>query len=157
MAAWAGLGVTLPSDVPAAQQNALAFVTAYDVAFDIPTILTDPLTAMAALDQDLETDEALCTNPTGCGNGNGTTVFRLREGIERYLITDINNPAATAKAQSEVHIMWDRVATAIASYNHVPGGSNVLYMDGHVKFIKYPGEAPVNRVTANFAGALLGG
>jgi prepilin-type processing-associated H-X9-DG protein len=28
------------------------------------------------------------------------------------------------------------------NFNHVPGGGNVLYMDGHVEFIKYPGEAP---------------
>lgn len=26
------------------------------------------------------------------GNGGGTTVYRVREGVERFLITDINNP-----------------------------------------------------------------
>ena len=26
--------------------------------------------------------------------------------------------------------------------NHVPGGGNVLYLDGHVEFIKYPTIAP---------------
>ncbi|HUW61781.1 MAG TPA: DUF1559 domain-containing protein, partial [Candidatus Bathyarchaeia archaeon] len=35
------------------------------------------------------------------------TVYRLREGIERFFITDINNPAASALAQSEVWIMSD--------------------------------------------------
>ena len=78
------------------------------------------------------------------GNGGGDTVYRLREGIERFLITDINNPAASAKAQSEIYIMWDLVATAPQGYNHIPGGSNILYMDGHVEFVKYPTEAPVN-------------
>ena len=28
-------------------------------------------------------------------------------------------------------------------FNHVPGGGNVLYMDGHVRFIKYPGNFPM--------------
>ena len=82
--------------------------------------------------------------PQGLGNGNSGTVYRLREGIERFLITDINNPAASARAQSEIFIMFDTVATDVASFNHIPGGSNVLYMDGHVDFIRYPGPPPVN-------------
>lgn len=77
---------------------------------------------------------------------NGRTLRHLREGIERFLITDINNPAASAMAQSEVPIMWDHAASSgagaidVATFNHVPGGSNVLYMDGHVEFVKYPAE-----------------
>lgn len=27
---------------------------------------------------------------------------------------------------------------ATAFYNHVPGGSNVLYLDGHVEFVRFP-------------------
>ncbi|MBN2308196.1 MAG: DUF1559 domain-containing protein [Candidatus Hydrogenedentes bacterium] len=68
------------------------------------------------------------------------TVLRLREGIERFLITDINNPAATAQAQSELPVMWDVLSAAVEDFNHIPGGSNVLYMDGHVKFEKWPSE-----------------
>ena len=90
----------------------------------------------------------------GYGNGRGNTVYRLREGIERFLITDINNPAASAKAQSEIFIMFDMVAVAVQGFNHVPGGSNVLYMDGHVEFVKYPGAAPVNVGIATAIGAL---
>ena len=63
--------------------------------------------------------------------------YRLREGIERFFITDINNPAASALAQSELAIMWDVTSTDVNVFNHIPGGSNVLYMDGHVEFIKY--------------------
>jgi len=72
-------------------------------------------------------------------------IYRLREGIERFFITDINNPGASAKGQSEIAVTADIVSTVIADYNHVPGGSNVLYMDGHVKFEKYPGSFPVTR------------
>ncbi|HOQ33372.1 MAG TPA: DUF1559 domain-containing protein [Candidatus Hydrogenedens sp.] len=78
------------------------------------------------------------------GNAGTATVYRLREGIERFLITDINNPAANAQAQSSVFIMFDLVATAPEGFNHIPGGCNVLYMDGHVEFVRYPGKAPVN-------------
>ncbi len=72
------------------------------------------------------------------------TAWRLREGIERFLITDINNPAASAQAQSEISIIYDQVTTVIADFNHIPGGANVLYMDGHVDFLRYPSEHPAN-------------
>jgi len=73
--------------------------------------------------------------------------YRLREGIERFLITDINNPAATAAAQSSLPIMWDEIAGHDPShFNHVPGGCNVLYMDGHVAFLRFvPGGGHLNR------------
>ena len=93
----------------------------------------------------------------GLGSGGGSNVLRLREGIERFLISDINNPAASAQGQSEVFVMWDGVGTNIARYNHVPGGSNVLFMDGHVEFIRYPGEAPVSTAWAIAEGVLSGG
>jgi prepilin-type N-terminal cleavage/methylation domain-containing protein/prepilin-type processing-associated H-X9-DG protein len=64
-------------------------------------------------------------------------VYRFREGIERFLITDINNPAASAQAQSELAVTWDVTGTDASLFNHIPGGSNVLYMDGHVDFIRY--------------------
>ena len=79
------------------------------------------------------------------------TVYRLREGIERFFITDINNPAASALAQSEVWVMSDDMqATDPSMMNHVPGGCNALYMDGHVEFLKYPGETPSSRAWAVF-------
>ncbi len=82
-----------------------------------------------------------------------TMALRLREGIERFYITDINNPAASAKAQSEIFVVYDDINAAvdIKYFNHVPGGANVLYMDGHASFVRYPGESPVSR----YFGALL--
>lgn len=76
----------------------------------------------------------------GSGNAGGNILYRLREGIERFLITDINNPAASAQAQSEVPVIWDLIAQNPSSanqFNHVPGGMNILYMDGHVAFVRY--------------------
>ena len=76
----------------------------------------------------------------GTGNGGGDKLYRLREGIERFMITDINNPAAGAQAQSELAVMWDSISDDGAShFNHVPGGCNVLFMDGHVQFFRYGG------------------
>jgi len=83
------------------------------------------------------------------GNAGGDKLYRLKEGIERFLITDINNPAGSAVAQSTIPVAMDAVAYTpgtghIARFNHVPGGSNVLYMDGHVEFVKYaqyPGDS----------------
>ncbi|HOV33262.1 MAG TPA: DUF1559 domain-containing protein [Candidatus Hydrogenedens sp.] len=79
-------------------------------------------------------------------------VPRLRMGIERFLITDINNPGASAKASSEIPVMWDEIAVygSATTFNHVPGGGNCLYMDGHVEFLHWPSKFP-----ADTAGMLL--
>ena len=125
----------------------------------LPAYLTDPSLGPGNADKDGDLS-AWCSD---CGNGGGTTVYRLREGIERFLITDINNPAASAQAQSTLFIMFDHVAEEAAGYNHIPGGCNVLYMDGHVEFIRYVAEnpygsggstAPVNAGVANIVGIL---
>ena len=73
----------------------------------------------------------------GKGTAGSTTIYRLREGIERFLITDINDPHSSATAQSTLPIMWERPG------HHEPDGGNVLYMDGHVEFVRYPGKFPM--------------
>ncbi|MBI3119010.1 MAG: hypothetical protein HYZ00_10015, partial [Candidatus Hydrogenedentes bacterium] len=73
-------------------------------------------------------------------DGAELQIRRFREGIERFFITDINNPAASNSAQSEIAVIWDVSALDVSLFNHVPGGSNVLYMDGHVEFVKYVGN-----------------
>ncbi len=80
------------------------------------------------------------------GTADGAQVLRLREGVERFLITDINNPAQGAHAQSMIPVMWDTFGNPSTSgstagglaFNHVPGGGNTLYMDGHVAYLRYP-------------------
>jgi prepilin-type processing-associated H-X9-DG protein len=64
-------------------------------------------------------------------------IFRLREGVERFFITDINDPAASAKTQSSIPVIVERPG------HHSPDGGNVLYMDGHVEFLKYPSQYPM--------------
>jgi prepilin-type N-terminal cleavage/methylation domain-containing protein/prepilin-type processing-associated H-X9-DG protein len=110
---------------------------------------SEGLNPFADKDVDLST-----VGGAGHGNTGGDTIYRLREGIERFLITDINNPAGSAVAQSEVWIMSDAVATRASAFSHVPGGANVLYMDGHVEFVKYPGKPPVNPGVATVVGVM---
>jgi len=98
-------------------------------------------TGPAALDQDIEWDD----NGTYGGYGP-QKCYRLREGIERFMVTDIDNPSGRAVAQSELPVMWDLSAIFTnenADFNHIPGGGNVLWMDGHVTFVRYPGKFPL--------------
>ena len=111
---------------------------------------TDIMAAMIPVftnpDQDFELDHPSLGN---------LKVYRLREGIERFFITDINNPAASVKAQSDLAAMFDVMSVKVEDFNHVPGGANVLFMDGHVEFIHYPSDRfPVTEEFATLASAL---
>jgi len=77
-------------------------------------------------------------------NAQERTLYRIREGIERFLITDVNNPSGSNLGQSQIPAMWDFMSRNIDrdGFNHLPGGTNVLYMDGHVAFHRFPGEHP---------------
>jgi len=87
------------------------------------------------------------TSQTNSG-GTALSLLPIREGIERFLITDINNPAGAAKAQSEASVQFDNMNFDVndggldtEGFAHIPGGCNVLFMDGHVEFAKYPQES----------------
>ena len=75
----------------------------------------------------------------GTQAGGGDVLYRLRDGIERFLITDINDPAASSKAASDIPVMWDHVTAEIGYMPHSPGGINALFLDGHVRYQKYLG------------------
>ena len=116
------LGYALPDE-----ETALAFVKAYASLVKSGTIPTDDLKL---------------TEPVGSA-GFGK-ILRLREGIERFFITDISNPEASALMQSATPVIIER-----------PGlhdiGACVLYMDGHTEFVAYPGKFPM---TEEFIKAL---
>ncbi len=86
---------------------------------------------------------------------------RLRNGIERFVITDINSPASGYKGQTEIPVLMDTWAANVpllggtARFNHIPGGSNVLYFDGHVKFITLGSRFPVANSPPDTYGADL--
>ena len=61
--------------------------------------------------------------PEGLGSGGGSTFLRLREGLD---------------------IERDLVPVMVENPGHHEGpGGNVLYMDGHVEFVEYPGKFPM--------------
>ena len=139
------MGITIPpgTECPPQFANALLELAGKGIFTDSPPTYS---AGFEALDSDL--------NVPSEGNGGGTTIYRIREGIERFLITDINNPAASAQAQSQIVVMFDAVATNGENFNHIPGGCNVLFMDGHVEFQRYEqnGEFPVNGTVALLVG-----
>jgi prepilin-type N-terminal cleavage/methylation domain-containing protein/prepilin-type processing-associated H-X9-DG protein len=129
---------------------------------------SDPATALSSIDADLmgaflamisviAGDEIAAGDPLTVDNdvsSGSKTLYRLREGIERFFITDINNPASSAVAQSDIFVYFDKLSENVAEYNHVPGGANVLYMDGHVEFLRYPSEGPCTRAFAAAVSAV---
>lgn len=80
-------------------------------------------------------------------------VPRLREGIAKSLITDAFNAAATSESESAIWVMMDRVSTDLGTEsNHKAGGANVLYLDGHVEWIKYGAKWPADEKMAYVQG-----
>jgi prepilin-type N-terminal cleavage/methylation domain-containing protein/prepilin-type processing-associated H-X9-DG protein len=118
-----------------------------DSTFAPEDINGDTVAAFYAALQDPTKHDTDIDAGEGNGNGGGSTIYRLRQGIERFLITDINNPAASAEAASELPVMWDEIfgSERIGSFNHIPGGINCLFFDGHVEFLKYPSSFPCTR------------
>ncbi len=73
------------------------------------------------------------------GPAGGDWIYRLREGIERFLIREINNPAASIEKQSTVPVLWEMPD------HRNPEGGWVLYMDGRAEWLAYPGRFPMRR------------
>ncbi|HPO15955.1 MAG TPA: hypothetical protein PLI09_21130 [Candidatus Hydrogenedentes bacterium] len=72
---------------------------------------------------------------------NGHTVYWLREGVERFLVKDVNDPAEVAQVQSEIPVMFDNPA----AHAHVPHGINVLFLNGYIQFVRMKKEAETLR------------
>jgi prepilin-type N-terminal cleavage/methylation domain-containing protein/prepilin-type processing-associated H-X9-DG protein len=123
---------------------------------------TDPAVGFSDFDESLSGNSTYLerfSDPKVTNNDINGGYQRLREGVERFFITDINNPGSGTTGQSTLAVMWDAWGAststtgvgepgdlgnnAIDRFNHVPGGANVLYMDGHVEFIRYGSEFPV--------------
>ncbi|HOZ48476.1 MAG TPA: type II secretion system protein [Candidatus Hydrogenedentes bacterium] len=83
------------------------------------------------------------------------TYRHLKEGIERFLTVDVANPSDDAAAQSELPVLLDAwagrgVGTGPYENNHMPGGCNVLYMDGHVSFVRIGAFPVMNSETGTY-------
>jgi prepilin-type N-terminal cleavage/methylation domain-containing protein/prepilin-type processing-associated H-X9-DG protein len=112
------------------------FITDFNIEFGGGCTIGSNCSTESGFSDNIESMNAL---------GEDVTFLFLREGVERFMITDINNPAASAQAQSTTWIMNDDVSLVPGRpdlMNHIPGGGNVLYLDGHVEFVKYATESP---------------
>lgn len=91
-------------------------------------------------------------------NGLERSLFEMRQGIERFLIEDVNEPSKTNVSSTRLPVMFDRIDLDPAEFNHIPGGANVLFMDGHAEYIKYPSHTvyPLTRAWAEFSYTLRG-
>lgn len=78
------------------------------------------------------------------GNNGVDTIHRLGKGVERFLVTDQNDTNAVKECASKIGTMMDAYGGNgyMMYFNHIPGGSNVLFMDGHVEFVRYVGGMP---------------
>ncbi|MCX8064641.1 MAG: DUF1559 domain-containing protein [Candidatus Hydrogenedentes bacterium] len=127
---------------------------------------SDPTALLKVMEEDANLDYP-GSYWRGYGNAGSNVIYRLREGIERFLITDIN-AIGNSVSQSEIWIMMDTISLPQSKdplFNHVPGGCNVLYMDGHVEFVRYipdpnpydtiiVGNQPVTSSMANIVTAI---
>ena len=62
--------------------------------------------------------------------------------------------------QASIPVMWDRVPLVQEDFSHIPGGGNVLHMDGHVEFVKFSyynnsSFFPMTAVSAETFGSVL--
>jgi hypothetical protein len=71
---------------------------------------------------------------------SGKRIRRLKEGIERFLITDVNDPAASSKAQAAIPVLMERRAF------YKDGKAPVLFMDGKVKRVARGENAVIDRI-----------
>ncbi len=106
------------------------------------------------LDKKISVSDVLSVPFEDWGTGGGDDILRLKEGMERFTITNILQTGAATESQSSLAICYDTISSqgpttgtteTIGLFNHLPGGSNVLYMDGHVSFLRYPTRFPASR------------
>lgn len=83
--------------------------------------------------------------PKGKGSFGGDTFVHLRE--------DMANPG-------KIPVVFDwtfsssNLGGGFSMFNHIPGGANVLFLDGHVEFVKHPAKFPMTRKTLQALGTL---
>lgn len=110
----------------------------------------DRIEAGLPFNEDLPVDETIAS--TGLN-----VIPRLRKGVETLFNKDPDNPAAGNRASSEIPVFWDRTesysygapagaaSSGVTMFNHIPGGANVLYLDGHVEFVGYREKFPMTQ------------
>ncbi len=97
-------------------------------------------------------------------NVGDVTLYRIHSGVARLLAEEGHIHPAGPDGLSRLAVMWDHLVGGVTDgtvnytegltpwklyLNHSPGGSNVLFLDGHVEFVEYgDGRFPVTSAHA---------
>ncbi len=104
---------------------------------------------------------------TGAKQDMHSTFHRLREGVWNFYLNELDESCG-GLAESDIWVMADEVMDGVPEHmhhkkrakrkriNHLPWGCNVLFMDGHVHFERYPGMPPVSRAFGQFHAHMMG-
>jgi len=106
------------------------------LGFNVSDVEDFEALAQAKMENAIPVDDSPISRP------DGGEIQPLREGVERFLITDINNPAASTIAQSTIPVLIEIATWKYKKSEENFEGTNVLYMDGHVEFVPL-GKFPV--------------
>jgi prepilin-type processing-associated H-X9-DG protein len=104
------------------EREALAFLAAYN----------------DAMENQLEFDDKLSV-PYRAKAGTLGQVVNLSAGVGRFYVRDIGNPAAFPSVMRCIPLLVER------PNNHGGNGGHVLYLDGHVEWLPYPGPFPMTQ------------
>jgi len=72
------------------------------------------------------------------GSGGGSTLYRLRGGVERRIAKNANDDAEAASVAAQIPVLIERLG------HHETEGGNVLYLDGKVRWVS-PGVWPLTK------------
>ncbi|NUM56347.1 MAG: DUF1559 domain-containing protein [Candidatus Hydrogenedentes bacterium] len=77
--------------------------------------------------------------PGGHAPGGGDVFHRTRIAFGKMFITDINDPGRSSASDSRIPVLFDSTSTLGRNLlAHEQRGGNVLYLDGHCEFERYP-------------------
>jgi len=80
---------------------------------------------------------------------HNTVVFRLRHNVEcLFEVEGLGKPQSCNVAASRIPLLIERQG------HHKKEGGNVLYLDGHVEFLRYPGKWPMTPETMSVIDSL---
>jgi hypothetical protein len=86
--------------------------------------------------------EDLRIDPSEVDQVGNSHLYRLRNGIERFFITDINDPYSGQRTMSGIPVCWELPSRG-------DSGGWVMYLDGHIEWRSYPDEFPLTETLTN--------
>lgn len=110
----------------------------------------DLIASMQLLEEDIDLGEGLgmLGDPFvrgGCDTGRErqTVLRRTSDHVEQELFNPpVSYFGRNLISQSVIPVLFDHVTNAPAGSSHFPRGGNILYLDGHVRFVKFPAHFP---------------